>query len=379
MDWTVNGHKIDIGAFERLIPDEVLFEFEGPRVFTSHAAFGQLFCFLADCDDETLRYIVVPTDGVIVEKLKKGFRTLHSVLDQPWVWFVDVNCDGETVAVVQGSLSDAPEDCVPQKGMMLWPHLEPTFAMRAIGDGLEEGNVPVSVIRQVVEGSVTALKKITNIVFEEAKSLGRKTNTIRKFYDLPTIGFAYSSFEVAFRFPEIEQLVLLDNESPDETVVAFEKIGSQLRKALEWVESDDSEERCEGLKIELLEALEKLVPPQAGVVKSIELRGSVLGNIEDKHILTREASRKVRKSLRDARSSQEQIVKVTGLVREFDKDELSFTLRETDDGKDHVCQFPADYYDDLLETFNVEQRITISGRENLKTGTIEVSLVSQNQ
>jgi len=374
MDWEPEVLKLDAAALGRLEPVEVLYEYDGPRIFTAHSRLGELLCFLADDDGRTLRYIAAPTNPAILEKLKNGQRSLRDALDQPWVWLVDLGYDGTSVATWQGTLADVPSDALPQQGVMLWPHLEPILALRAVGEGLSEGNVPMSVIRQVIDGATTALKKIANLTFEEARNRGRKTSSIQQLYDLPVVGIAYNSFEVAFRLPSGRADMLEMAGMPDEATVAFEAIGKQLETALNWAARP--QEAAEPLPIELLEALERLVPPQTGVVKSFELRGRMFADANARFTLTREASRGVRQALTKARGAQERISKVAGLVREFDKDSLSFTLRETDDGKDHVCRFAPELFDDLLEVFNTDQRVTISGRENLKTGEIDVSLVS---
>lgn len=378
MDWEVKANPADVAGFGRLDPLEVLYEYDGPRLFTARCALGELLCFLVDDDSSVLRYIAAPTNADILDKLKNGLRPLRDALDQPWVWFVDVDRDGTPVAVWQGNLADAPADTLPQAGLMLWPHLEPIFALRAIGDGLSEGNVPMSVIRQVIDGATTALKKIANAVFEDARRQGRKANTLRQLYDLPAVGFAYNSFEVAFRLPETKP-GLLTGADADETTSAFDAMGQKLESALKWAVNAKPEADEIPLAIDLLEALEKLVPPKSGIVKAVEVRGRIFSNPVTRYRLTRHSSAGVRRALGAARAAQEKISKVEGLVREFDKDNFSFSLRETDDGKEHVCRFPPEFYDDLLEVFNTDERVTISGRENLKSNEIDVSLVSRER
>jgi hypothetical protein len=375
VDWELNATPVDVADIGKLAPSEVLYEFDGPRIFSAQSPLGDLLCFLVDDDGAELRFIAAPTNPDILAKLKDGIRSVRDALDQPWVWFVDLGYDGQPRAAWRGTLSDIPADVLPEKGVMLWPHLEPIFAVRAIGDGLSEGQVPMSVIRQVIEGATTALKKVSNVVFDDAKRAGRKAKTIRQFYDLPTLGFAYNSFEAAFRLPDGQQAPLTG--MVDEVGPALHAISQKLKQALDWAIEIQPDGVGDVLQIELLEALEKLVPPQSGVVKSIEVRGQLFPNDAAPYRLTRDASTRVRRALREARASQETITTVSGLVREFDKDHFSFTLRETDDGKDHVCRFQPESYDELYEVFDSDDRITISGRENLKTNEIDVSLVSR--
>lgn len=377
MDWTITAPQFDVESFQGITPEEVLYEFDGPRIFTARSVMGELLFYLADEKDGVCRYIVAPTNASIIELMKTGVRSVRDALNQPWVWFLDTQYDGNPVAAWKGTLADAPVDALPQLGVMLWPHLEPIFVLRAIGEGLGEGTVPASVIRQVVDGATTALKKIAGHVFQAAHAQGRKANEIRQFYDLPMQGVAYNSFEIAFRLPDHKQLNLGTGEASEEIGSEFNEIGKLLEQALSWAIDGKSEEDNEPLDIDLLEALEKLVPPQTGIVKSVELRGRIFPAGHARYQLTRDTSKRVRRALGKARVSQERIIKVTGLVRELDKDEPSFTLRETDDSKDHVCRFPQEFLDDVLEVFNTDQRVTISGREIIKNGEIDVSLVSR--
>lgn len=377
MDWKVTAQQFDVASFQGITQEEILYEFDGPRIFTARNAMGELLFYLADEKDGVCRYIVAPTNASIIDLMKSGVRSVRDALNQPWVWFLDTQYDGKPVAAWKGTLADAPADALPLSGVMLWPHLEPIFVLRAIGEGLGEGTVPASVIRQVVDGATTALKKIAGQVFQAAGAQGRKANVIRQFYDLPMQGVAYNSFEIAFRLPDRKQLNLGADEAPEELGSEFDEIGKQLEQALSWAINAKSEEDSEPLDINLLEALEKLVPPQTGIVKSVELRGRIFHAGHARYQLTRETSKRVRRALGKARVSQERITIVSGLVREFDKDDLSFTLRETDDSKDHVCRFPQEFFDDVLEVFNTDQRVTISGRENIKNGGIDVSLVSR--
>ncbi|MBK5966179.1 hypothetical protein CCR95_19355 [Thiocystis minor] len=375
MDWELNTNPVDVVDVGNLVPSEVLYEFDGPRIFSAQSPLGDLLCFLADDDGAVLRFIAAPTNPDILAKLKDGIRSVRDAIDQPWVWFVDLGYDGQPRAAWRGTLSDVPADALPEKGVMLWPHLEPFFALRAIGDGLSEGQVPMSVVRQVIEGATTALKKVANAVFDDAKLSGRKAKTIRQFYDLPTLGFAYNSFEAAFRLPEGQQAPLTG--MVDETATALGEIAQKLEQALNWAIEISPDEMVDALPIELLEALEKLVPPKSGLVKCIEVRGRMFPNAGVPYRLTRDASTRVRQALREVRASQETITTVSGLVREFDKDNFSFTLRETDDGKDHLCRFPSEFYDELYEAFDRDERVTVGGREALKTGEIDVSLASR--
>ncbi len=377
MDWKMNAPEFDTEPFVSAQTDEILYEFDGPRIFTATSSFGMLLYFLAEEGDEVSRFIVVPTNAQVVERLKCGISSVRDALNQPWIWVVDTAFDGIPQKSWRCTLADVPADVLPKPGVMLWSHLEPIFALRAIGEGLSEGNVPASVIRQVIDGATTALKKIASRVFEKGRPQGRKANSIRQFYDLPAQGFAYNSFEVAFKLPDFKQLKLPDDGAADDLNEAFKEIGNQLQQAIEWAlkTTSDSVNTSE-IDLELLEALEKLVPRQTGIVESVELRGRIFKNAHKRYPLTRESSKRVSNALRKARSTQERICQISGLIPEVDKDNFTFTLRGTDDGNEHFCSFPPELIDEVLLAFNTDKRVTVSGRETLGNGNIEVSIIA---
>jgi hypothetical protein len=376
MNWQINAPEFDIRTFGETEPDEVLYEFDGPKIFTVVSPVGTLLYFLAEEDSGISRFVVAPTNTQIIERLKNGISSVRDALNQPWVWVLETTFDGTHQKSWRCTLADIPDETLPKPGVMLWSHLEPVFALRAIGEGLSEGNVPASVISQVIDGATTGLKKIASHMFEKGRPQGRKANFIRQFYDLPAQGFAYNSFEVAFRLPDSKQLKLPDGSSVDDLSEEFEELGNQLQKAIQWAlkANPDSADASE-IDLKMLEALEKLVPRQTGIVESVEVRGRIFKNAQKRYQLTRESAKCVSNALRSARSTQERICQISGLIPEIDKDNFTFTLRGTEDGREHFCSFPSELIDEVLLAFNTDKRVTVSGRETLGNGNIDVSIV----
>ena len=131
MDWTVAAQSVDIEAFRDIEPSEILYEFDGPRIFTANNAFGELLFYLADEQDGICRYIAAPTNSRIITKLKQGIFSVLQALDQPWIWVLDAQYDGTPVNVWKGTIADIPADALPQPGVMLWPTLEPFLHLPA--------------------------------------------------------------------------------------------------------------------------------------------------------------------------------------------------------------------------------------------------------
>lgn len=369
MQWEMQGKPFTCAKLEPGDIQEVLIEYDGPRLFVAQTELCLALFFMVDENDKAMRFIVVPTNQKIIDQLKKGLLTVYEALEQPLLWVMETDLDLKAKEVRATRLQDIPEAVLPTQGLMLWPHLQPVFSLRAIGEGLAPGKVPASVIRQVVEGASTALRKAA-IHFLNKNNQQEARKTLKSFYDLPAQHFAYNSFEVAFRLPESAQQTLLA-----EDIQEIHEIGTALQTAIELMQlnSNDSE-NLQKLDILLLEALEKISPPLSGIVTEFEVGGTLLNKENKKFVFNRESSRQIRTTLQAKRQEQEKITQIEGLVSKLDKDNLTCTLRETSDGKDHACSFSIETLDEVLEAFYHGARVTISGRETKSTGHIEISI-----
>jgi hypothetical protein len=372
MDWQVQGLATDPAYFSRIEIQHVLIEFDGPRLFTAQTPLCTALFMLVDEDDQRMRFIVAPTDARTVQHLEQGLITVRSALDQALVWVVETDYAYAVSEAWNTTLADLPESVLPQKGVMLWPHLQPAFSLRAIGEGLSVGVIPASVIKQVVDGASTALRKAASHILNEPSKQGRIKNSHKRLYDLPVQHFAYNSFEVAFRLPEEQQAdLLLEDESE------MQQVGIALANAIQTSIDTDADAALVNLEIELLEALEKLVPPLSGIVTEYEVGGAILGHEGRVLRLNREISKQVKTALQQIRGRDEKIATLEGVVAEMDRDNLSFTLRQTSDGKDHNCTFPPEVFDEVMDAFVQATPVVISGRETLKNGNIEVSIFNK--
>lgn len=372
MDWKVEGLDYEPSHFSEINIKNILIEHDGPRLFIAETPLCLALFMLVDESEKALRFIATPTSQKIVKQLEQGLLAVRDALNQPLVWVIDTDFSYQAIAAWHTQLNNLPEEVLPQKNTMLWPHLQPAFSLRAIGDGLEIGGVPSSVIKQVVDGASTALRKAASHVFNEPSSKqGRIRNSIKRLYDLPVQYFAYNSFEVAFSLPKEQQVDLLPNE---EDTIEMQKMGSVLAASIQKAIEGS---QLESIEIELLEALEKLVPPQSGIITEYEVGGTILGNQNKTYVLNRNVSKKVKFALQRIRDREEKISTLEGVVAQMDRDNLTFTLRQTSDGKDHNCSFSADIFDEVLDAFVSTSPVTISGRETLKNGNIDVSIFNK--
>ena len=383
MNWSLPDTVIPADLLGALTPVEVLYEFDGPLVFTALSPAGRKLLayasFSVDADpigattqspgaDGFTRYLISPTSDQILERLKKGAVTLYDALDQPMLWAADIAYSGAVVRSAElGQLSDVPTNYLPARNRTLWPHLMPLLSYRLIGDGLREGEVPASVVSRAVDGATGALKKLIEVVRNVNQAPGRPTDSHRRDYDLTAQRFAFNSFEVAFAPGSAAESPA--NEDP---AGRYMEAGKRLQDALDWLVSGLATDADP--PSEMLDVLNRLVPPSQGVVREAEITGRLLPSSVPFRLTRTEATR-VRSAITRHRQRQRDLLESEGRVRELDLDEFTFILRDRNDRQPELrCSFIEFLLDDVSEAFNGAGRVVVQGRLDNR-GQLDVSAI----
>lgn len=373
MMWRVQGQQQSLDALGDLEPIEVLYDFEGPRIFTTKSSAGDLFlAYQCGEDEEFRRYLLVPASSWLVQEIREGAVAIRDALDQPWSWMVDISHDNGPTFAWRVDVKSLPQNVLPRPGTLLLPSMRPLLSVRMVGEGLSRDGVPASVIRRVVDGVSSSLKLLVEWVLQETHTTGRPEERLRRYYDLPAQRFAFNSFEVTFGPPPSpSQTTLLAGEE-----AALEHIGNLLGRGVAWAagttEAGLPNELPSGEETRvLLEALLKLSPPKHGVVTEVHLQGKLVGGVHRPRILTRAATDKVRRRLETVRRDVRPVSQA-GVIREFDKDKMTFTLRTPDGEHLSRCTFGEPLYDDALAAFDADEMVIVAGYESSSRGIVDV-------
>ncbi len=332
---------VQLDVLGALTPSEVLYEFEGPCIFTARAAHGAaVLAYLSEDleDEQRLRYIVATTSEATVDELKHGVISVREALDRGSLWVVDFDYGYRPVRAFSVRSDQLPEDAMPLRGTMLWSSLEPALTVRLEGSDIQEGRIPAAAFTQAAEIAGKALKP----VFEWAArglrqdTSGRPPEWLRDLYAMPAQRFAFGSLEVAFG------QVHLDSESQSTlpldhahlpTPHEIQEAGwSALREGLAWTVSQDSVPSGEGDEekwLAILESMRRLAPASTGPVYAIEVWGSII-EVQDRRVrLDRNSTKRIRTALTELKKRHEVQLRVfTGRVRDLDLDKLTLILRD---------------------------------------------------
>ncbi len=366
--WTIPGKRTDPSFLRPFDPVEILYEFDGPRIFTTLDVDGERnLVYWSDEDESVCRYVVAPTTQRILDSLQSGIISVHDALNQPRCWLCDVTSDGEIVGCQLVDFEAIPNDALPALGTMLWPSLEPLLTLRAIGQEIAPGQIPGSVIRSCVEGVQKSFKILSEYVLGQKPQAGRPDEFLRRLFDLPTQRLAFSSFEISFRMPIAERSLFRDVEHKSQEAETLEEVGKLLNKGLKWLTTKAADEGVyspsgSDESAAVLRALKEITPSSHGNIERLELKGQLLGPRVTPLVLERHDRQRVNTAIRNL-DLEPQVVDLEGRIRELDKDRLSFELREihaTPDSQRFV--FDEELREDVTQAFNDDVRVRVAGR-----------------
>ena len=114
---------IDLAQFGNFEPEEVLYKFDEPAIFTVRLPSGCLaIAYLADEFDEEdrLRFILSTTFEHVIDDLKSGILSVYDALVMGSRWVVDVDYTYQPVRAFVA----IGDDLLPEKNVMLRPDKE---------------------------------------------------------------------------------------------------------------------------------------------------------------------------------------------------------------------------------------------------------------
>lgn len=356
LNWMPEHAADDDIGLESIVPEDVLYEYDGPRLFTVASDSGLYLCYLCDAGDTRFRFVVVPTSEKIVARLKDGLITAYESLDQPRVWLIDTGLSGEVERTVRTNLIEIDQRFLPKPTVMLHPDLEPVLTVKLQGQQMRAGAVPASVMKRAIDGAYGALKKLAEMVEGVQEAAGRPVRSIRTLYDLPAQRVAFASFEVAFGLPEAAQQELAIRE---DAAAKLQRMSIILADSLEWARTAGGQAQPADIGLDKLEVLDKLVPLRDGVTDLVQISGRFFPK-RSIYTLDRTASLAVKAALLKARA-RDDVETLEGTPREFDKDKLSFILRN-DGGADVAhCVLSEELADEAYEYYhnNVKAKVVV--------------------
>lgn len=361
--WKINAKPWPIETLGEIVPSEVLAAYDGPLTFTFLDAVGnQMFAHLCAAEGDLIRYLVAPTNDRIIHRLKHGFISIRSAIDQPLLWVVDVESGGVVARCWAQKLKDLPPGAVPDSDVMLYPELDPLIRLYETGFGLQSGSMPTGTLRTAVSGVENAVRSLTNFSRQQLH-LGRPSEEDRQFYRLEVQELAAASLSISFRHATVDPSLLEDQERAK--VLAH--VEDMLSRGLRWSQTGEVLSKDTAEWEAILGAIREISPGRGAAADVVEVSGRVVEGIDRKIRLTRFTRELASESIRGLRQNraQPEFVATAGRVREADKDKFSFTLRDRANNEPELSfAFSEEHQDGVMDAFQGDYQVYVIGRPN---------------
>lgn len=357
MLWQVEEKPVGIAQLGNLLPERVLFDFDGPRSYVTRDLDGELL-FLHQCgeSDEIWRYFVVPFSEPLLAELEGGRIDLHTALDQPRLWIADIGRVG-VKSLYQVQLRKNVSEYFPCPGTMLSPELEPLLSVRSIGQNVSLGRVTVGALRTVLDNIRGSLKLLAEYATGEAPRSGQPRASTRRFYELPAI-IQSGSLRVSI-LPSSDTQEFLDDP---------EDIWMRMRETLELgieAATRDRETLAESpsMREQLrvgLRAVYLLSPPAYGSIQSTEITGHLISSRDRvKPVSIDKNTRALLSQWLRADSPEPQFVKDRGIISELDREEATCLLRDSEGNTIRKLVFEEPFFEDVKNAFDTQCEVNV--------------------
>ena len=365
--WSPAGIEIDPRPWERLVPEDVLFEFEEPLTFVARDGDGQpLLVHSITADAEGANYVVVATDARILDDLKAGRLDILGALRQPRCWVADLGQGWQVRRVWSILFGGLPKELLPRSGAMLTPELESLFRIRLIGPGVGPGRTSAADIRMAAQAAESGLRGLARVAFDQKKRAGQVPRELRYYSNPPYQYSRVASFEIAFGRPR-DNFSAVDDE-------VFSEMGRLLERGLKALRANaDDLAPIEGLNedqtVQLFEAIKALTPPTRGGIDRVEVGGEMVEHASVPRVLTRDDRVRSVRRIKSARKPprKEAPFRIAGVVEEADQGMFTFTLRQLEprdiptlDGAPEVrFEFEDHLFDAVSDAWNSQERVFV--------------------
>jgi hypothetical protein len=365
-DWTTGNTAWPFGT---LVPDEVLYEFGGPAIFTKSIGLDDFLFYKSDEYSDGDYFVAVGVTPDEVDALKRGRLSIRGALNQSKCYIFDVDLDLNVRRFEQKKISQLAS-LLPSSGVPLYANFKTApdsvvqstspLAFKFFGDELQDGLMPLDIFKTLV----------TNVYDVVRRSFVPPSLSASRAGDLlafPMRQPVLASLLIAIDHPSIDVGRLRRRNStkgldPNQLVVEAEAEGARFVESVERTVDVAMAGKVTKTfardNFSLFDNINDIVPGEHGDVSKLQLSSYLAG--QDVFIeLDREVGEKIRFAYKSVRDKS---VDITGVIVGMIEKSRSLILRNRF-GREVTCYFVPSIYDDLLVRGElvIGRRLLVSG------------------
>lgn len=366
-NWTSGRRDWDLG---RIVPDEVLYYFDGPAIFTCRVGLSTFLFFKADEHDDGDYYLASAVTDSELDALKRGRLSVRGALSQESVWLLQTDFD---LNVFQYEMKSevAVRTFLPKAGVPLigsFPtaadslaQTDSLFAFKFFGEELSEEGLPLTTFKGLVD-------KVHDVVRNALTPLALSGGRDRNFIDFSVRPLEFASLLIAIDEPEIDAARLraqrrTRNLDPSDIVQqAYEKgreFAEQIERTVELASVGDLPDNFGIDNFAFIQQIVEILPSSDGDVSKLQF-SSTSGGGEVFVEVNSTAGDRIRGSFAMITGRN---VYLTGTVDGLIGASKTFRLK-TDTGREVTCQLGWNQFDELVADHRLRfgVRVGVNGR-----------------
>lgn len=351
--WSIDSKPDKKLEISKILPEEVLYYFDEPLIFTSKIDERVIISLKFDEEDQNSLYLCSVSSYRIINALKEGKISLRTVISQPWVWVIEADSNFDVVRTWRTEMSEIDEECLPEAHTGLYPshghvpdvlpnlsaekpHLSVYFYGSSLGAGM-----PLGILKDLVEETYGSLKSLFLTVFDQYIQSGAITeNNASRLLSIPVRPPQAASLSIEIDRPEVNSIFLKEKSNIDlkEIQKEFNNITISFLNELQDL-NNYSKDRKEGIfnvspYSFVLSHIISILPDARSSFEKVEISGEI--SPTERVRVTFDLTEG--QIIRDAyRKTLVGFKKIQGDIIELSLRSDSFIIRRSDNGREVTC------------------------------------------
>ncbi|MBN9520974.1 hypothetical protein J0H58_21040 [bacterium] len=303
MKWQASHPPLDSEALGQLAPESVLVEYDGLRMFTCRDRSSRLlFAYQCDQEGDLWRYTVAPCSEKQLSRFIAGELTIVQMLSVPWGWVVDIRDGSDIESIWEVDPTALPDDYRPNPEVRLVPTAEPDLSIKWVGDNIDQGHVPLSVIKYASDKAISVVRGLVEYIGSREQYEFTKKQA-QDYADLPVSHVTLASFQLSITLPRPVDEDVFGNPANEQDVRVASEMKRLLTKVVKWssvpgLAKDPTTGPEESIAV--LRAIQDLAPSGLTAVQSVELGGRLVTESRAESVgLSPETRKQARESIKD--------------------------------------------------------------------------------
>lgn len=351
-------------------PAEILYELDGPAIFTSHAGPATFLCFKVAEENEGDVFLVAPVEDEELVALRSGNLSMRGAMSHREAWLAEINFDFEVIRYQEQSYQEYGK-LLPDKGVALYSSFgeaadtleqSEAFLSFKFESGLMSAlSMPLSVLK----GRLDAVSDVVRgALMPERLSYGRKG----RFFDPEVFPLRFDSLLIAIKEPQFDEQGLLSSKetagfTPESLVSESEDLGARFVEELEetanLARGNGLTKAEANLHFELLDRIAGIVPTTKNELTRLQVGFRTKAGVKLVSIDKRTGDNIVA-----ARQSiQAPIRRIKGTIIELNDDAKTFIVKDAA-GRQTTVNPLAEKYQEMIDRdlMKIGQRLLVTGR-----------------